>query len=268
MKCPLCGSERINFDEEHGEYYCAICGYVIQDEELVSKLKYLGFNRGRKTKDEAIGEKKVWLELEKKRARTFVKYDKEEQLFREIERVFARFNVSNVDKAEARRLLHKVMKDDELRKYVSYCAVLIAKYVLNSKGVMVTIEQVAEILNIPNSRYKILRRVWRKLYAKGIFKKRITVAEYLYYAFDRLDIPLEFMDDAYEIWARIDGYYGGYSSRVAPKVFAGVLIHMLNKKYDLGIKLVQIAEVLGVTPLIIRLHCKNLKGVVSDENNS
>jgi len=34
-KCPLCGSTSIIFDPTRGEYYCSICGYVIEQEEVI-----------------------------------------------------------------------------------------------------------------------------------------------------------------------------------------------------------------------------------------
>ena len=34
-KCPLCGSTSIIFDPARGEYYCSICGYVIEQEEVI-----------------------------------------------------------------------------------------------------------------------------------------------------------------------------------------------------------------------------------------
>jgi len=34
-KCPLCGSTSIIFDPARGEYYCSICGCVIEQEEVI-----------------------------------------------------------------------------------------------------------------------------------------------------------------------------------------------------------------------------------------
>ena len=34
-KCPLCGSTSIIFDPARGEYYCSVCGYVIEQEEVI-----------------------------------------------------------------------------------------------------------------------------------------------------------------------------------------------------------------------------------------
>ena len=263
MKCKVCGSTNIVYDAERGEYYCADCGYVIKD---FVEIQYTVPRYRKKTvsKEEYIREKRAKFELERKRRRTYVKYDKQEIFFREIERIFSRFNVSDIEKEEAKKLLKKALKDNELRQYSSYVALLIAKYILNKKGIMISIEQIADMGDVPKSRRKLLRKVWRWMYVKKVFKKRITVADYLYYAFNKLNIPLEMMDDAYRIWAEIDGRYNGYSSRVSPRVFAGLLVAMLNKKYELGISLNKIAKELGVTPLIIRIHLKNVSEVLSD----
>jgi len=34
-KCPLCGSTFIIFDPARGEYYCSVCGCVVEQEEVI-----------------------------------------------------------------------------------------------------------------------------------------------------------------------------------------------------------------------------------------
>ncbi|WP_423792080.1 TFIIB-type zinc ribbon-containing protein [Methanocaldococcus indicus] len=40
LKCPVCKSNYIIFDERHYELYCFTCGYVIEDLSLVLEIKY------------------------------------------------------------------------------------------------------------------------------------------------------------------------------------------------------------------------------------
>ena len=259
IKCPVCDSEDIRYDSRRGEYYCGSCGYVIDDMEQVVGRQYYTLQRyGSMTEQEY----RNYIELNRKIRRT-KSYGEVKPRYEDLlEAVLKRYNVSYVDISRAKRLMYKIIEEEHIQKSRTLVAAIVARYILLERGLILPLEVVAEQFDVAEDKFRRLRSLWRRMYAKGYFKKRVTVMDYLNYGLGELDIPYDFMDDIYEIWAVIDGETGGYSANMSPRIFAALLVYILNKKYDFGIKLSEIAEKFEVSPLVIRMHMKNVENIV------
>jgi transcription initiation factor TFIIIB Brf1 subunit/transcription initiation factor TFIIB len=74
MKCKLCGSSDIIFDEFHGELYCDACGCVIEYNILVSDgSEYNHTYHSRTQSEKKRYSKRKWAQRERK-SKMFKKY--------------------------------------------------------------------------------------------------------------------------------------------------------------------------------------------------
>ncbi|BDC19915.1 transcription initiation factor IIB family protein [Acidianus sp. HS-5] len=282
MRCPVCSSEDIRYDTERGQYICANCGAVLEDEVIDQGPEWRAYNYQDRLERERIGSP-LTLKVHDQGLSTRIGYDKVKDRIKlmKMQKLQNRIRVSSKDKKLVTYLsmLNSEASKLDLPEHVKETAAFILRRLVEN-GLAKRIDSYAlvaavlyyscQVNNIPRylqeikTRYslssselwKALERVHKVSKQLQSFKPKIKPVEYIPKIVEKLSLPQLVATKSAEVVNIM--YKSGLTSGKGYLALSAAAVYLVSTLMDVKKTQKEIADSLNITEVTIRNRYKEI----------
>ncbi|EZQ06804.1 MULTISPECIES: transcription initiation factor IIB family protein [Acidianus] len=282
MKCPVCSSDNIIYDQERGQSICSSCGYVLEDniidqgpewraytqqdkmerERTGSPLTFKVHDQGLSTKI-GSGRVKDRIRLLKMRKlqdkiRVSSKDKKLVTFLSELNNEASKLGLPDHVKETAAYIIRRLVETGFARRIDRTTLVIAALYFsCQVNGIPKHLQELRSKYSVSQSEFwKALQRVQRVSKQSQNLKPKIRPGEYIPNIVDKLRLPQPIATKAAEI---VDVMYkSGLTSGKGYLALSAATVYLVSTLMDVKKTQKEVAEVLGISEVTIRNRYKEI----------
>ena len=258
MKCPVCSSEDIRYDPERGQYICANCGAVLEDEVIDQGPEWRAYNYQDRLERERIGSP-LTLKVHDQGLSTRIGYDKVKDRIKlmKMQKLQNRIRVSSKDKKLVTYLsmLNSEASKLDLPEHALIAAVLY--YSCQVNNIPRYLQEIKTRYSLSSSElWKALERVHKVSKQLQNFKPKIKPVEYIPKIVEKLGLPQLVATKSAEMVNIM--YKNGLTSGKGYLALSAAAVYLISTLMDVKKTQKEIADSLNITEVTIRNRYKEI----------